>query len=79
MIVQIRNMSEIRSGGTLTALLRAAHPTIVTGGLAASSELGYYDSARWAEHGVDQFRFEDIVVGDYTAAHPDCMDSIRQV
>eukprot|EP00658_Telonema_sp_P-2_P053590 TRINITY_DN4216_c0_g2_i2.p1 TRINITY_DN4216_c0_g2~~TRINITY_DN4216_c0_g2_i2.p1 ORF type:complete len:334 (+),score=72.72 TRINITY_DN4216_c0_g2_i2:169-1170(+) len=66
-------------GGTLTALLRAAHPSTVAGGLAASSELGYYDVERWSEHGVDEFTFEDIVIRDYQSAHPQCVDSILQV
>lgn len=64
-------------GATLTALLRASHPETIIGGLAASSELGYYDRASWAAHGVSEFTFEDIAAGDYAAAHPDCMAAIR--
>jgi len=64
-------------GGTLAALLRASHPAAVVGALAASSELGYYDVAGWAAHGVDEFTFEDIVISDYAAAHPQCLGAIR--
>eukprot|EP00933_Yihiella_yeosuensis_P046587 TRINITY_DN4215_c0_g1_i1.p1 TRINITY_DN4215_c0_g1~~TRINITY_DN4215_c0_g1_i1.p1 ORF type:complete len:511 (-),score=94.91 TRINITY_DN4215_c0_g1_i1:165-1697(-) len=63
-------------GGTLTALLRASHPAAVVGGLAASSELGYYDIAGWASHGVNEFAFEDVVVQDYKDAEPRCLEAI---
>ena len=57
-------------GGTLTALLRAVHPASVIGGLAASSELGYYDSSRWHEHGVDEFRSARNVFAICRASRP---------
>jgi len=64
-------------GGTLTALIRASHPSSVAGGLAASSELGYYDVASWPSHGVDHFSFEDVVARDYREAEPRCLDAIQ--
>lgn len=64
-------------GGTLAALLRATHPGVVDGALAASSELGYYDVAGWPQHGVTEFTFEDIVVQDYAEAHPQCLEAIE--
>lgn len=64
-------------GGTLTALLRAAHPGTVIGGLAASSELGYYDPAGMASHGVNEFAFEDVVVATWRRARPGCLDAIQ--
>lgn len=64
-------------GGTLTALIRASHPSSVVGGLAASSELGYYDVAGWAARGVNAFTFDDIVARDYQQAAPQCMDAIQ--
>jgi len=66
-------------GATLTALLRASHPTAVVGGMAASSELGYYDKERWAEHGVTEFTFDDIVTGDYGTALTECLPAIQKV
>ena len=41
-------------GGTLTTFLRATHPDVVVGGLAASAPIGYYDKEGWAAHGVDE-------------------------
>mmetsp|Transcript_155910 Transcript_155910/g.499861 ORF Transcript_155910/g.499861 Transcript_155910/m.499861 type:complete len:491 (-) Transcript_155910:222-1694(-) len=64
-------------GGTLAALLRASHPAAITGALAASSELGYYDLAGWAAHGVTEFAFEDVVTEDYRSAVPGCLDAIQ--
>lgn len=63
-------------GGTLAALLRAAYPAAITGALAASSELGYYDVAKWEAHGVTAFAFEDRVARDFEEARPDCMHLI---
>lgn len=48
-------------GATLTTYMRAAYPAAVAGGLASSSELGYYDPDQWAAHGVDKYTFSDIV------------------
>jgi len=31
------------------------------GGLAASAPVGYYDTRRWAAHGVTDFTWSDIV------------------
>lgn len=65
-------------GGTLTALLRAAHPATVIGGLVASSELGYYDPEGMIAHGVDEFAFEDAVVATWQSARPGCLDAIHE-
>eukprot|EP00930_Biecheleria_cincta_P082975 TRINITY_DN72612_c0_g1_i1.p1 TRINITY_DN72612_c0_g1~~TRINITY_DN72612_c0_g1_i1.p1 ORF type:complete len:503 (+),score=69.98 TRINITY_DN72612_c0_g1_i1:34-1509(+) len=64
-------------GGTLTALMRAAHPGTVIGGLAASSELGYYDPSGMAAHGVNEFAFEDIVIATWKHARSGCFDAIQ--
>jgi pimeloyl-ACP methyl ester carboxylesterase len=64
-------------GGTLTALLRATHPETVIGGLAASSEIGYYDLAGWDKHGVDEFTFENVVINTWDRARPGCLDVVR--
>lgn len=64
-------------GATLTALLRASHPATIIGGLAASSELGYYDVAGWESHGVTEFAFENVVARDFASAHPQCMPAIQ--
>ena len=63
-------------GGTLTTFLRVAYPHVVVGGLASSAPVGYYDPAGWAEHGVDDFTFGDIVTKDYDEADPDCLAAI---
>eukprot|EP00927_Polykrikos_kofoidii_P051753 TRINITY_DN45548_c0_g1_i1.p1 TRINITY_DN45548_c0_g1~~TRINITY_DN45548_c0_g1_i1.p1 ORF type:complete len:502 (-),score=57.09 TRINITY_DN45548_c0_g1_i1:141-1646(-) len=63
-------------GGTLTALLRASHPATIVGGLAASSELGYYDLLGWQSHGVDQFTFEDVVVSTWENSRPGCLNAV---
>lgn len=65
-------------GGTLTALLRAAHPATVIGGLAASSELGYYDPEGMAAHGVNGFAWEDVVIATWKGARPGCLDAIHE-
>lgn len=66
-------------GGTLAALLRASHPETVVGSLAASSELGYYDLAGWAEHDVTEFSFEEIVLRDYQLADSSCPTALQAV
>lgn len=63
-------------GGTLTATFRSKFPELVTGGVASSSEMGYYDQARWAEFGIDEFTFSGIVAQDYHDADPRCLDAV---
>mmetsp|Transcript_4026 Transcript_4026/g.7734 ORF Transcript_4026/g.7734 Transcript_4026/m.7734 type:complete len:506 (+) Transcript_4026:36-1553(+) len=65
-------------GGTLTALIRAQYPDIVVGGLAASSELGYYDEANWESHNVTEFTFEDTVTRTWAESNPKCLDAVDQ-
>lgn len=65
-------------GATLTALLRASHPDTVIGGLAASSELGYYDQAGLAAHGVGEFAWEDVVLATWSNARKNCLSSIKK-
>ena len=48
-------------GAKLTTYLRLKYPHIVVGGLAASSSIGYSAPQQWAEHGVDEFTWMDIV------------------
>lgn len=65
-------------GGTLTALLRAAHPATIIGGLAASSEVGYYDPQGMATHGVGEFAFEDVVIATWKGSRPGCLGAILE-
>lgn len=65
-------------GGTLTALLRATYPSTIVGGLAASSELGYYDEAGWSSHGVSQNTFEDVVLATWGGARAGCLDVVQK-
>lgn len=65
-------------GGTLTTFLRASHPEVVVGGLAASAPIGYYDKEGWAAHGIDEFTWYDIVLKDYDEADPMCTDAITK-
>jgi len=64
-------------GGTLTTLFRLTYPNVVVGGLAASAPVGYYDSAHWSNHGVDQYTWADIAAKDYHEADPLCMSTIQ--
>eukprot|EP00729_Bicosta_minor_P019693 gene19693-2216_t len=66
-------------GGTLTTFLRASHPEVVVGGLAASAPIGYYDKEGWAAHGIDEFTWYDIVLKDYDEADPMCTDAITKI
>ena len=65
-------------GGTLTTFIRAAYPDVITGGLAASAPVGYYDVEGWPSHGVDEFTWADIVRTDYDTAHPKCTQAIAE-
>lgn len=60
-------------GGTLTTFFRAAYPSLTVGGVASSAPVGYYDPARWAEFGVSEYSFANIIEGAYS----DCLDSVR--
>lgn len=64
-------------GGTLAAILRASRPAAITGALAASSELGYYDVEHWPNYGVDEFSFEDVVVKMFENSEPGCLAAIK--
>lgn len=52
-------------GGTLAAYLRLTYPFAIQGSLAASSELGYYDTDGWAARGITQYTFSNIMASQY--------------
>ena len=56
--------------------MRLHYPQLIAGGLAASSEIGYYGNSAWAAHGVDAFTWIDIVNRDYAEAQPGCLDTL---
>jgi lysosomal Pro-X carboxypeptidase len=60
---------------TLAAFLRLAYPFAVQGALAASSELGYYDVDRWAERGITDLTFSNIVASQYLKTEG-CLEAI---
>jgi hypothetical protein len=59
--------------------MRAAYPSAIVGGLAASAPTGYYDPNRWASHGIDEFTFADIISNSYDQANPECLSAISAV
>jgi pimeloyl-ACP methyl ester carboxylesterase len=63
-------------GGTLTTFIRAAYPDVITGGLAASAPIGYYDVEGWTAHNVDTYTWSNIVARDYDEGHPLCIEAI---
>eukprot|EP00939_MAST-03C_sp_MAST-3C-sp1_P001552 g1552.t1 len=62
-------------GGTLATFMRVRYPNVVTGSLAASAPVLYYDPHGWKTHGdvIDSYTWADITAN----AFQECMPIIR--
>jgi len=62
-------------GGTLATFMRVRYPNVITGSLAASAPVLYYDPQGWKTHGnvVNTYTWADITA----KAFDPCMSSIR--
>ena len=66
-------------GGTLSTYFRAKYPALTVGALASSAPIGYYANSGWADHGVTNYTWIDIVqrVFSETRHGTACMDTLR--